>query len=317
MDLLSFLSRSKALRAGLGTPFFEGSRKVWAATPALLRASAPFRAYGGFLQRLARLRQERAQSSWTCFLRNRAETEYVAEFGRRIRDGGKLSIAIFGCSTGAEAFSTSYALRESLSRISIEIHASDIEEGNIAAARQARFDPSSREVEGLSTEERDAIFETASDGALVVRERWRRPVAFSVLDACAPGLAERVGLHDLVLANKFLCHMEPEAARQCLRNLASAVRPGGVLLVSGVDLDVKAAVARELGLVPDEQALEALHEGDMTLRRGWPFEYWGLEPLNRRRRDFACRYASAFTKPGANPYRREPPMDAGARRAQG
>jgi SAM-dependent methyltransferase len=112
--------------------------------------------------------------------------------------------------------------------------------------------------------------------------------------------------------------MESETAARCLRNIVSTLRPGGVLLVSGIDLDVRSAVARELGLIPDEAAIERLHEGDFTLRRGWPFEYWGLEPLDRRRRDFPHRYAAAFTKPGANPFQRdssiEPPDAQAARR---
>ncbi|NWG72616.1 MAG: hypothetical protein HXY23_13580 [Parvularculaceae bacterium] len=308
-DLLETLSRSKMLRAGLGAPLFEASRRLWTVTPDKLRATPPFRAYGSFLQRLAKLKQTRRQSSWTCFLRNRAQVDFIGEVGRRVCDGGKLSIAIFGCSTGAEAFSTAYALRDSLARVSIEIKASDIDAVNVAAARLARFDPTEREVEGLSAEERAALFDLGDDGALIVKERWRRPVTFSVIDACAPDLAERTGLHDLVLANKFLCHLEPEAARRCFRNLASAVRPGGTLLVSGVDLDVKARAARDLGLIPDESSIAALHEGDVTLRQGWPFEYWGLEPLDRRRRDYAFRYASAFIKPGGNPFRRESSSD--------
>ncbi|MEQ1928902.1 MAG: CheR family methyltransferase [Parvularculaceae bacterium] len=256
------------------------------------------------LHKLARLRQERVQSNWTCFLRNRAEIAYIAELGRAVRDGGRLSVAIFGCSTGAEAFSTSYALRDSFGRIQIEIHASDVSVESIETARIARFDPAGRETEGLSTEEMEALFEKAPDGALVVRTRWQAPVEFAVVDATAPGLAERAGVHDLVLANKFLCHMPADRARQCLRNLVSTLRPGGVLIASGVELEVRTAVARELGLLPDTAAIEPLHEGDVTLRRGWPFEYWGLEPLDRGRRDYALRYAAALIKPGANPFRR-------------
>jgi chemotaxis methyl-accepting protein methylase len=316
MSLLDRLAKVKALRAGVGVSFFELSRRLWALIPKRLHGVAPVRAYGGFLLRLARLRQTRSQSSLTCFLRNRAEIDYIARLGRSVRGGGRISIAIFGCSTGAEAYSASYALRDSMDRIQIEIHASDISRENIEAAEAALFDSKGKETEHLTAAETDALFEKSGD-RLKVREQWRRPARFSVVDAMAPGLAERAGVHDLVIANKFLCHMPPEMARQCLRNLATTVRPGGVLIVSGVDLDVRSAVAAELGFVPDESAIEALHEGDVTLRGGWPFEYWGLEPIDRGRKDFALRYAAAFkrpdTNPTVNPFPREAPGEAAAR----
>jgi len=44
--------------------------------------------------------------------------------------------------------------------------------------------------------------------------------------------------------------------------------------------------------VPD--LLEAVHNGDKSLRGDWPCKYWGLEPLDKRRPDWPLRYASAF-----------------------
>lgn len=271
--------------------------------PEGLRRAPLLNPYGRFLHRLARLKAEPAQSSWTCFLRNRAEIAYIAALGRSVRAGGRLSVAIFGCSTGAEAFSASYALRDQVGRIEIRIFASDILADNIAAAKAGRFEIAGKETENLSPEEIDALFEKRGE-AYHVRERWRRPIDFAIVDATAPDIA-RFGQFDVVIANKFLIHMPPRVARACLRNLVSVIRPGGVLLVSGVDLDVKTEIVRELGLLPDVAAIGALHEGDATLRRSWPLDYWGLEPLNRRRKDFDLRYAVAFNKPGANPFRRD------------
>ena len=37
-----------------------------------------------------------------------------------------------------------------------------------------------------------------------------------------------------------------------------------------------------------------IHDGDPSLRQDWPLEYWGLEPLDRRRGDWKSRYASVF-----------------------
>jgi hypothetical protein len=76
------------------------------------------------------------------------------------------------------------------------------------------------------------------------------------------------------VANRFLCHMHPEEAEECLCNLARLVKPGGYLFVSGVDLGVRTKVARELGWRPVTELISEIHEGDPSLRRGWPLEYW-------------------------------------------
>jgi hypothetical protein len=72
------------------------------------------------------------------------------------------------------------------------------------------------------------------------------------------------------------------------------VRPGGHLFISGTDLDVREKVAHELGWRPVPDLLEAIHDGDPSVRLSWPSKYWGLEPLDRTRRDWRVRYASVF-----------------------
>jgi hypothetical protein len=51
---------------------------------------------------------------------------------------------------------------------------------------------------------------------------------------------------------------------------------------------------RELGWTPITDLVEEIHEGDPSLRRDWPLHYWGLEPLDRKRRDWQLGYASIF-----------------------
>ncbi len=296
-ELVPSLARSKFLRTRIGTPFFEANRRLWPLLPTALAERRPFVAYGRFLHYLARLRQERKQSDWTCFLRNRAEIDYIGALGRAAPDGARFSIAILGCSSGAEAYSAAFALRDSLDRIELKICASDISPANIAKATAGVYPRGGPETEALSPAEIEALFEP-SNGGLSVRPRWRTPIEWSVIDALSPNLAAALGQHDLVIANKFLCHMAPEVAARCFMNIYAMLKSGGVLMVSGVDLDVRSAVAHELGLVPDIDAIEALHNGDVTVRKDWPFEYYGLEPLDRRRKDWAHRYASAFRKDG-------------------
>jgi len=88
-------------------------------------------------------------------------------------------------------------------------------------------------------------------------------------------------------------------AEDCLRNLARLVKPGGYLFVSGVDLGVRSKVARKLGWRPVAELISDIHEGDPSLRRDWPLEYWGLEPFDQGRVDWKTRYASVFQPGGA------------------
>jgi SAM-dependent methyltransferase len=113
-------------------------------------------------------------------------------------------------------------------------------------------------------------------------------------DAGDSELVGALGPQDMVVANRFLCHMEPAAAERCLRNIARLVKPGGYVFVSGIDLDVRTRVAREMGWTPVSDLMREIHEGDPSLECGWPLEYWGLEPFDDDRPDWRIRYASVF-----------------------
>jgi len=67
--------------------------------------------------------------------------------------------------------------------------------------------------------------------------------------------------------------------------------------VSGIDLDVRSKVSIELGWKPVRELLEEIHDGDPCLRSCWPFHYGGLEPLNKRRKDWRTRYSAVFQLP--------------------
>ncbi len=88
--------------------------------------------------------------------------------------------------------------------------------------------------------------------------------------------------------------MPPQEAERCLRNVASLVCSGGYLFVSGIDLDIRTKIALELGWTPVRSLLEEIHDGDPSVRKDWPWQYWGLEPFSSQRRDWSVRYASVF-----------------------
>ena len=91
----------------------------------------------------------------------------------------------------------------------------------------------------------------AEDGEVTIKSWIKEGVNFQLADARDPELARLLGPQSIVVANKFLCHMEPPEAERCLRNLVRLVEPGGYLFVSGVDLDVRTKVALDLGWTPN------------------------------------------------------------------
>jgi SAM-dependent methyltransferase len=133
------------------------------------------------------------------------------------------------------------------------------------------------------------------DGDRMSVKPWiKEGITWQLGDAGDPKIVDILGPQDIVVANNFLCHMYPPDAERCLRNIAGLVRPGGYLFVSGMDIDIRTKVAEDQGWNPLQDLIEEAHEGDSYLRDDWPWEYWGLEPFNKRRRDWKVRYASGF-----------------------
>jgi SAM-dependent methyltransferase len=142
----------------------------------------------------------------------------------------------------------------------------------------------------MTASEMDELFDR--DGDLVAVKPWiKEGMKWRVADAGEPETLDLLGSQDMVVANNFLCHMDPPEAERSLRNIARLVSPGGHLFVSGIDLDVRTKVALALGWNPVQELLEEIHDADPSW---WPFHYGGLEPLNKRRPDWRVRYAAAF-----------------------
>ena len=101
------------------------------------------------------------------------------------------------------------------------------------------------------------------DGDLMTVKSWiNEEIVWQVGDAGDRGIVDALGPQDMVVANNFLCHMDDSEAEMCLRNIARLVQLYGYLFVSGIELDIRAKVACDLGWKPLEELLEEIHEGD-------------------------------------------------------
>lgn len=293
---------------------------IWDHLPFSVRRTSLGRWYASYLHRLVRFHANRRQQFATFFLRNRPELKLLYRLADQNPLGSRISLLILACSKGAEVYSMAWAIRNSRPDLKLGITALDISKEILEFAARGTYslnrsdamdcdedaikehddvrwntlrDQNACIFERMSGEEIDAIFEVQGNKASV-RPWLRKGITWLHGDACDPGLRAKCGMHDFVVANRFLCHMDRAAARRCLINVGHLVRPGGYLFVSGVDLDVRTQVALDMRWKPVEVLIREIHDGDASIRRGWPRDYWGLEPLDDQRADWQIRYASVF-----------------------
>jgi SAM-dependent methyltransferase len=235
----------------------------------------------------------------TFFLRNRPALELMRRLAQHKAQGSTLRIAVLGCSIGAEVYSILWVIRSERPDLKVLLNAVDISEDILSFAEKGVYTPDTSQLVGASIFERLSEAEMAEmfdwEGNQARAKAWlREGITWQLGDAADPELINVLGSQDMVVASNFLCHMVQADAEKCLRNIARLVSPGGYLLVSGIDLDVRTKVARELGWEPLPDLIAEIHNGDASVRADWPWQWWGLEPLNTKRSDWRTRYAAAF-----------------------
>jgi len=278
---------------------------IWKRLPRSITALPPVNSYGHLLHSLVLLRGERQMYLGTYFLRNRPELELIRRL-MKVRVGeDQLKIAVLGSSNGAQVYSIMWAIRSLDPSRRVAIEAVDISPEALEIASRGVYASALSDLIGepvlklMSAQEEEEMFDREGEEFKV--KAWiKEGITWRLGDAGAPEILDVLGPHDIVVANSFLCHMDPEDAEKCLLNIARLVAPQGYLFVSGVDLDVRTKVAKSLGWKPVAELLEEVHEGDPSLRASWPCKYWGLEPIDKRRPDWRLRYASVFQVVGTD-----------------
>ncbi len=259
------------------------------------------RSYASFLHRLVRLTAARRQYFGTFFFRNRPQLELIRRLADRRGIGSTLKMAFFGCSNGAELYSTLWTIRSERPDLKVISHAVDISPEILALAQKGVYSLNAPELveepifARMTREEMQQMFDVDGKRQEASIKSWiKEGIIWHLGDAGSSELLNVLGLQDMVVANNFLCHMTPPNADRCLRKIAHVVSSGGYLVVSGIDPDIRTKVALDLGWKPVRELLADIHDGDPSLRNDWPWQYWGLEPLNKRRPDWGLRYAAVF-----------------------
>lgn len=279
--------------------FLRANRWMWNRLPDRVKKLSVLRAYGRFLNAVVRRYANRTQYFGTFFLRNRPQLELIVKLSHQMGEDSPLNLAVLGCSNGAEVYSILATLKQARPELEIILHAADISAEVLALAQKGTYSITTPEFVGeaifdrLTETELQKMFDRKKDHA-AIRPWIKEGILWQQGDVRDSEFLDRLGPQDIVVANNFLCHMKPLQAEECLLGIARLVKPGGYLIVSGIDLEVRKKVALDQGWKPVTELLEEVHDGDIALRRDWPFNYWGLEPLDRKRGDWVFHYAAAF-----------------------
>jgi len=272
---------------------------LWNRLPRAVRSWRVTQAIGRLIHRRVCRVQPRGGgegANYTLFFRNMPQLELLRDLVLKMPQGVPVKIAVLGCSTGAELYSAVWMMRTARPEQEVQALGIDISEAYIQTATRGVYPLQAMEVAGMSEVSYERLFTRQGD-TLSVQHWLREGVMWWVGDACSSELAAHFGLQDVVFANNFLFHMSAERAEASLKNIARLVAPNGYLFVRGVDLEVRSRTVRELGLIPVTTRFEDIYTAEEGLLTAWPLQFWGLEPIDRRRQDWPERYTSVFRLP--------------------
>ena len=259
---------------------------------------APARWVGTYIYDWRRRHQPPTQSTTTKFFRNLHQLAALEGPLSNLTQAASLSVLVAGCSYGCEAYSLGGFLALRFPRLNWRIDAVDISREALGVAEAARYTAehglgyAGRCGEANRNEAIRSIGRHMDSGA--GHSPARR--ALRIGDVLSAEF-QRFRNYDLVLGQNFMIYMKDASSEAALASLVAAARSGGALFLGGMDLDTKASLVARHKLVPLDWNVAEIHDADEMRRSAWPWYYWSLEPISRRRRDYLTRYSTIFLKP--------------------
>src|ERR1700677_2822554 len=226
---------------------------LWQRLPTGLQERAPAKYVSHWIHKLARKLSSRRQShtapTTTRFRRYPPLLLTITDLIEELPHGDTVRLCVMGCSTGAELYSVLWTIRKARGDLKIVAIGVDISTSAVEKAKAGRYSKKDGELSGLPEGFWPELFDTA-ESDLTIKPSLRTGVEWIVGDVRDDELRAQLGLQDIVIANNFLIFMKEREAANCLRNVVKCVRPGGLLLCRGVDLDVRERVALQFRLQP-------------------------------------------------------------------
>jgi hypothetical protein len=233
----------------------------------------------------------------TRLFRNPPQLRAIA---RRLSDRPSLRALVHAMADGAEAVSLLIALDPVRHPRDLAIEGRDLHPVYVDDARTFTYTPQ-HFPRGIDPRSFGDYLARRPFGGWRVRSRWRPLLRYAQGDLLNPASDLREGF-DLVLCQNVLINLPDEARVTAFDHLVSFLRPGGMLAAGGGPLGTIHRLARERGLEPILDDVEAIHESWEVQRAFWGNErrpYWALEPFDAVHSEGLERYCTLFLRPEA------------------
>jgi chemotaxis protein methyltransferase CheR len=145
---------------------------------------------------------------------------------------GRLRILSAGCSSGEEAFTLSFYADRAWSgqgRLPVEIDAFDLDGERVQIAQRGAC--RARSLRQMSPEQVTRYLTPLGEDSWQVRPAWRQRVAFRTGNLMEPGSFRARVPYDAVFCRNVLIYFSERSLRSAVRNLLTALRPGGLLFL--------------------------------------------------------------------------------------
>lgn len=207
----------------------------------------------------------------------------------------EVSILILAGSNGAEAYTIASELIARRPDLAFSIVATDLHEETVAQGAAATYTMDEiTQDQHVPVDFIDRTFDQVGD-RYTVKEHIRSRVTFARADLLDPSLNERFDRADIVVAQNVLFHMPPELARRAFENIVGFLKPDAVLLLEGMELDMRVELTRAAGLTPLPFKVKQIYQYSRRhIPENWWDYYYGNEPYFPLARDRSRRYGTIF-----------------------
>lgn len=210
-----------------------------------------------------------------------------------------VDICIHGVADGSEAVSILVMLDPDRHNFNIHIDGHDIRPDYIEQAKRSIYSAAHFTDEALPDDIRlDAYLEPTSGESWALRKQWQSNISYSCGDVTASAQTNH-RYYDLVMCRNVLVSLTAEQRQAAIRNMASTVRPGGLLAVGGGPLGEIPTLIIKHNFMPVMNDVELIHESWKVQRQFFNNPsppYWALEPFNDDNPEGPLRYCTIFRK---------------------